>query len=319
MASRAISLTRSVVRSTIGRALNAEVEFNRLEGWVTYLNGIRHVPQQQLLDPDLPHHHLFAGFGNLDFRMDDVVTFRQAGGTGNKYDILAVLRDGTKRRIECKFHTGALSSLPAAGTRAWGRTPQLLNPTLDTFSLGSGYARLWYEKYIPRIRNIWPDLAAPPPFETWRRLDAGVGSARSAFGIAAKRKKEEDRDNVFQSLVAESITEYFERFLVAPEEHKEEFQEFKGQLSDAVCGALFQKEGWLNAVYPSNESLGPIGVRWFGQQAIENFHAYPIRGGAYTTIALRYNLVGGTDTYHGTARLCWRNGNGIANISWHVK
>ncbi|MBW2647409.1 MAG: hypothetical protein JRE23_14795 [Deltaproteobacteria bacterium] len=304
-----------------GRARNTSIEVLRLAGWVHWLEAMRYVPRNERLNPDLPHHNLFQGFGATGLRMEDISAFRQAGGSSNKHDIEADTRVGDQMgrfRIEMKGET-APALLPPAGSRPWTGTPQLVNPTLHTFPLAMGYARLWYDKYIPLIRARWPDLPAPPVFEAWVKQDGGRFGASSAFGLAAKVKKREN-EGVFKGLAEESLRVFWRPFIQSPQEHKEEWQAFERQLEANFHDALSQKDAWLVAIYANRADLEPIEARWYPSQKAENFRACLSNcGNAYPTVDLFYTLVGQKKEYHGEARLCWGNGNGISNIRWHVK
>ena len=302
------------------KAGNLSREGQRL-GWkCLYCNVIGQLAMtlNELVAPSCPHRHFFKGIKTAGFPMAGT-KFEQAGRRSDHYDILATPRDGPVKRIEFKGVTGPPSRLPAEGTCPWAPTPQLLNLPFGALPSAGRYAKRWYYEFIPKVLERFTDLPPPPDYETWVKYDAAVGGSRrlSAFGAAVKMKRKGSKEDkrAIDELVKESLRVHWRQ------QTCEEWKELESGLETVFHAALEEKDVWLVATYPDAAALDPTGMCWYPRQRAEKFRAQLSKEGeyAYPKVILHYSLNGNPIEYKGEARLCWRNGNGVANISWHIK
>ena len=213
-------------------------------------------------------------------------------GEKKHYDIEFILDDSTTFRCELK---SSKKHNPKKWKMPWQYATQYLNGTGDKFRIIKWYGEEWYRQ-LPEIKkkyNLQNDI---PSLEDWWKMDANMGSVRTAFGKEFKESVSAKERGILKKCFVNS--------LVVPEE------EVHNLLTDYIRESklvLEEKDCWLVVSESHND------IVLFDQ----------IQPPSPTTTIYRKkcaDLVYSVDSKNfKEIRIRWQNGNGLANISVQCK
>lgn len=253
--------------------------------------------------------------------------FEMSGGMGNKHDLIAITEDGIKYTLEVKGLTN-VSIKKLNSLKTWDQTPQLVAPQgKDCPEVFLPLAEL-YHNSLTKFKEKFDDLPGIPTIEDYIKSDLSIGSARTDFAKALKKKYENNKteyleifENIYQAVTSNIIN----RLNNNPE--------LKNQLNDFIQNqmitALKSKDLWLNIIYSKCDEITPTAdnIVCYITPEIKNFKIVSITNTPSTKqkcfdlkIKTNYDLTqdNTTENYFGETRLRWSNGKGIANLMWKI-
>lgn len=238
--------------------------------------------------------------------------FEVAGGRSLHYDIKMIFNDGTEPKgIEHKGITGKSST---DKDRPWSSTAQLLNETYKFTPISEKYCKLWWETYIPLLKEEYPYLPERPSYEEFVNGDASPGSAETDFGNYLKQIRDGDGKDFISTLTDTSIKYLFEYLI-----DENMLEQLRIDCEKKMNAALSEKHFWLNVYYPTKDTIESENWNMTITPKISNLKVDIDWGGKAPKFILKYNLSSNPKKkFEGKGLLRWRNGKGIANISWNL-
>lgn len=289
----------------MSRALNGQREKRRLLWLVNIFN--------QLLNNEEPN--FIKMLTNNKINVKNIDKFEVAGGRSLHYDIKMGFNDGTEPKgIE---HKGITGKSKTDEERPWSTTPQLLNAPYNFTSISEQYCKLWWETYIPLLKENYPSLPERPSYEKFISGDASTGKPQTDFGKFLKQIRESDTNekDFINTLTALSIRYLFEYLI-----DENMLEQLRIDCEKKMNAALGEKHFWLNAYYPTMDTIEPEYWHMTVTPKIYNLKVDIDWGGETAPkFILKYNLSSNPEKiFEGEARLRWGNGTGIANIRWNL-
>jgi len=288
----------------MSRSQNGTIEGQRLVSMVRDFN-------LKLSSNDKTFVNNITSAWNID--PNDIERFIVAGGSSKHYDIIIKFKNGTTKTIEHK----AIGTLNNDIERPWSLTPQLLNAPYNFTLFSLEYCKLWHQSFMPLLREYYPQLPEVPSYETFLREDASMGSARTNFGKVLKTIRDESEFNYnFIKSVEKKSFEYFYEYIVTPEM----IEKLKQDCETKLQQVLGEKDYWINAYYPTANTIHTDNYFISVTPTLSDLTIQLVQNTeGVTKIQLHYNLSSNTTRrFQGQALLRWRNGKGIANVSWNI-
>lgn len=290
----------------MSRSQNGTIEGQRLVSMVRDFN-------LKLSSNDKTFANNVTSAWNID--TNDIERFIVAGGSSKHFDIIVQFKNGTTKNIEHKGIVGTGDNNDSE--RPWSLTPQLLNAPYNFTLLSLEYCKLWHQSFMPILREYYPQLPEIPSYETFLRQDASMGSARTDFGKVLKsiRDESEFNHNFIKSVEKISFDQFYE-YIVTPEMIEKLKQDCDAKLQQI----LGEKNYWINAFYPTTDTIDTDTYFMSVTPTLSDLTIQLVQNTkGVTKIQLHYNLSSNsTRRFQGQALLRWRNGKGIANVSWNI-
>jgi hypothetical protein len=210
-------------------------------------------------------------------------------GEKKHYDLVITFTDGSEMKCEVK---SSRTKKINKWVNPWHGAVQFLNGTGKQFRIRQFYAREWYEKVMPLLKDRFCLQSDIPDFDEWYRTDASVGGAKTQFG---KELHDMSDENI---KLLRDIKAKFSKELIVPEKVVNELIEDYNRESKEV---LDDKECWL-CVHEDNIKL------W------DKVNSEVIKTITRDTTSkdLHFKVV--SKIFNGIS-IRWQNGSGIANIS----
>ena len=251
----------------------------------------------------------------LNIDANDIERFIVAGGSSKHFDIIIQFKNGTTKTFEHKGIVGTGDNNDSE--RPWSLTPQLLNAPYNFTLFSLEYCKLWHQSFMPLLREYYPQLPEVPSYEIFLRDDASMGSARSDFGKALKAIRDESQNNYdFLKSVEKISFRYFYEYIVTDEM----IQQLKQDCETKLQQVLGEKDYWINAYYPTANTIHTDNYFISVTPTLSDLTIQLVQNTeGVTKIQLHYTLSSNTTRrFQGQALLRWRNGKGIANVSWNI-
>jgi hypothetical protein len=288
----------------MSRALNGSREKRRLIWVVGKFNELLNSKEPAFINKLI----------NNKVKPENIDRFEVAGGCNQKCDIKMVFNDGSEPKgIE---HKGITGKCKTDEERPWSTTPQLLNAPYNFTSISEQYCKLWWESYIPLLKENYPSLPERPSYEEFIHGDASMGDPKTDFGKFLKQIKKSDKNEEdFISTLTDTSIRYLFEYLI----DENMLEKLRTDCEKKMNDAIGEKHFWLNAYYPTTDSIVPENWHMSVTPKISNLKVVIEWNGKAPKFILKYNLSSNPDrTFEGKALLRWRNHKGIANISWNI-
>lgn len=292
-----------------GRTKNGTIEKQRLQWMTQKFNGLIKADDEILYDL----------LKNIDITMSDILCFQEAGGTNKHFDMVIILKSGISIAIEHKGNVKGKLKNPT--DRPWAFQPQLFNAPYNFSKASIIYTKLWFEKYIPRVKNMFQSEITNDilSYNDWVQKDATMGSCQSQWGKNLKElvKNNKNYKRKLAYLVDQSIREYWN--IISGSTVL--FNILLCDIRNKLQNILKQKNIWLNAYYESSSSIEietqNITLSKTPYMTCITAHIEQLNN-KKPRLILKYKLSSSEKVFTGFALLRWGNGNGIANIRWNI-
>lgn len=317
-----INPTEYIKPITTNRANNGKIEDIRLDHLIlsfkNYLDNNKPIPNW-----------------NLPIQPQDIERFDKKGGTST-HDIDIILKNKDICTIEVKGITSKKKItddlIKTLQKHPWKLTPQLVNAPYN-FSCTDIACKLWYDKYIPQLQELYPDLPQITSFEKWTSDDASMGSATTEFGTQLKdlynnkTKKTPKCKKIIQDLVNNWLYDFW-KMIDDSDELKYKLQM---DIEQKMQKSLRNKTYWLNVIYENESIIKPDNFIFSITPKVILIKTMDIKLNEKSSLAkMTYYLLDkkedldngelhNNELFEGEARLRFRNGAGIANIGWGLK